>query len=208
MRQLLKLLLIAVCVGTCMLVVVGIIAIFTESWYPVMSGILMVKGAIVTLIGAIIIVQKIEEHRYQKETKKWIQEIEGLRKAGLLSHERYRAVRAFMVEELEFDEGSKYFIELKDRRVLFLCGQYLWDYEPLDDGDSSVPRRFPCAEFEVVRHPSTREGLDIVCHGAVIEPECTAPPFTEAEFKSGKVPQDGDIIADRSYDTIKAERLR
>src|SRR5262245_21050528 len=41
----------------------------------------------------------------------------------------FKARRAFMVDEFE-DEGIHYFIELEDNSILFLSGQYLYDYEP------------------------------------------------------------------------------
>ena len=50
--------------------------------------------------------------------------------------ERFTASRAFAVEEFE-DEGSHYFVDLTDNRVLFLSGQYLYDYEPLEDAEET-----------------------------------------------------------------------
>ena len=44
-----------------------------------------------------------------------------LESQGLLLRQRFRANRAFGVDELE-DEGSHYVIELEDRSVLFLSG--------------------------------------------------------------------------------------
>ena len=131
--------------------------------------------------------------------------IEEMEQQGLLIHEKYEATRAFQVEEFE-DEGCQYFIELKNGSVLFLCGQYLYDYEPLgNEPKQKQPRKFPCTEFTVLR--DKRDGLivDVVCGGTVIEPECEVPPFTEAEHESGRAPTDGDIISGRSYEQIKRE---
>jgi hypothetical protein len=109
------------------------------------------------------------------------------------------------VEEFD-DEGCQYFIELKNGSVLFLCGQYLYDYEPMGDGRKlKQPRRFPCTEFTILR--DKRDGLivDVICGGAVLEPEGEAPPFTTADFDPDLAPGDGDIISDRGYEQIKQE---
>ena len=75
-----------------------------------------------------------------------------LEKLGLLESTTFRATRAFGVEEFE-DEGLHYFLELTDGRVLFLSGQYLYDYEPIsDDPETNQPRLFPSTEFTVRRH--------------------------------------------------------
>jgi hypothetical protein len=91
--------------------------------------------------------------------------------------------------------------------VLFLCGQYLYDYEPME-GARKQPRKFPCTEFTILR--DKRDGLivDVVCAGTVIEPEGQAPHFTEADYESGRLPENGQIISDRSYDQIKRERMK
>src|SRR5262249_8078638 len=64
-----------------------------------------------------------------KSQSDYIQELE---RKDLLVPTSYRARRAFQVEEFE-DEGSHYFIELEDGRVLSLSGHYLYKYEPIDD---------------------------------------------------------------------------
>jgi hypothetical protein len=129
--------------------------------------------------------------------------IEDLEKQDLLIREKFDATRAFQVEEFE-DEGTQYFVELKNGSVLFLCGQYLYGYEPMGDAPKlKQPRKFPCTEFTILR--DKRDGLivDVVCGGKVIEPEGEAPHFTEADYESGRLPEDGQIISDRRYDEIK-----
>lgn len=124
--------------------------------------------------------------------------IRKLEAQGLVRSERYRALRAFQIEEFE-DEGSHYFIELDDHTVLFLSGQYLWDYDRL--------RTFPCTEFVVRRHATKGYALDVLCGGAVIELEIIAPPFDADDFGTGGIPVDGQIITDRPYDRLKDERM-
>ena len=132
--------------------------------------------------------------------------IEQMEQQGLLVREKYEATRAFQVEEFE-DEGCQYFIELTNGSVLFLCGQYLYDYEPME-GARTQARKFPCTEFTVLR--DKRDGLivDVVCGGTVIEPEGEAPHFTEADFESGRTPADSDIISNRTFDQLKHEWMR
>lgn len=138
-----------------------------------------------------------------KTHEEYIRELE---EQGLILDEHYRATRAFAVEEFE-DEGSTYYVELADGRVLFLQGQYLYDYEPIeDDPEYNQPRTFPCTEFTLRRHREKGHIVDLLCAGRVFEPEITAPHFGE-EIYSPDFPQDGDIIAGQTYDELKADRL-
>jgi hypothetical protein len=120
---------------------------------------------------------------------------------GLLVAEQFRAVRALEVDEFE-DEGLSYFLELESGGVLFLSGQYLHDY------DARTSRAFPSTEFTVRRHKEKGHVVDIVCGGTVLKPELVATPFHDVDFKDGKVPEDGEIIRDRTYDELKADALR
>lgn len=115
-----------------------------------------------------------------------------LESRGLVEVAEFRATRAFGVEEFE-DEGPHYYIELIDGRVLFLSGQYLYDFEPItDDPELNQPRRFPCSEFAVLRHKTERY------HDSTLR---------KAVWRSGGVPTDGDIITAVSYDELKRTRL-
>lgn len=129
--------------------------------------------------------------------------IAGLEAKNLIRREVYQARRAFQVDETE-DEGSNYFVELADGRVLFISGQLLYEYEPDESGE---PRRFPCTEFELVLKSDTGDMLDLLCCGQVLEPEVVAPAFTIEDFKSGWTPENLEIL-DKSYDTLKQERLK
>jgi hypothetical protein len=132
-----------------------------------------------------------EEHRRQLEAQ------------GLVEPTDFRATRSFGVEEFE-DEGLHYYLELKDGSVLFLSGQYLYDYEP--DPKLNRPRSFPCTEFTVRRHKRDGYAVGIDCRGEVLEPELMAPPFRTMDWEH-QVPRDGEILTDPSYDTLKNNRL-
>ena len=132
--------------------------------------------------------------------------MDDLRRRNLLISETFEARRAFGVAEAE-DEGLHYFLDLGGGRTLYLGGQYLYDFEPIsDDPDLNQPRLFPCTQFTIFRHKEERFVLDIQCLGDALEPELIAPPFNQKDWKQG-IPDDGEILTEETYDTIKAQRL-
>jgi hypothetical protein len=48
--------------------------------------------------------------------------------------------------------------------------------------------------------------VDITCRGDVLQPEVVAPPFSPLDYKQRAIPADGQVITDRTYDEIKAQR--
>jgi hypothetical protein len=133
--------------------------------------------------------------------------MEALRSKGLVASESYRALRAFEVAPCN-DEGSQYFIELADGKVLFLGGQYLFEYDPIsDDPELAQPRSFPCTEFTLHRHRRHGGVLQIDCSGEVIEPSPTTPAFTKTERRKKQIPFDGEIVSNESFELILSRRL-
>ena len=140
---------------------------------------------------------------HRKSAAEYVAGLEGL---GLLKSTEFHAKRAFGVKEFE-DEGLHYFLELDDGRVLFLSGQYLYDYEPVQEGpESNQPRTFPCSEFTVRRHRKEGFVVEIRCGGSVLEPELMAPSFGSADCKADRIPGDGQVISGTSYDDLKRMR--
>jgi hypothetical protein len=126
-----------------------------------------------------------------------------LEEQGLVESTDFQALRAFEMQELE-DEGMHYFVELTDGRVLFLSGQYLYDYGPIsDDPRHNRPRTFPCTDFTVKRHKKAGYVVDLVNRGSPLEPEASGS-FTTDDYRSERVPEDGEILTDASYDQLKA----
>ena len=124
-------------------------------------------------------------------------------KLGLLEDQTFSARRAFKVEEYE-DEGLHFFIELSDGRVLYLSGQYLYDYaETGDDPDLSQPASFPCTEFVVRRHKTERWVHSLVCRGSYLAPVETLPAFSQTFVKTYDMPSDGDILTE-SFEQLRA----
>ena len=130
--------------------------------------------------------------------------IRKLEEKGLLVSTEFHAVRVFEVEEFE-DEGPHYFLELVDSNVLYLNGQYLYDYgqmEGEEDEDTTL-NAFPCTEFTIKRH--RREGfvVEMICRGRLLKPESMAPTFPREAYRHYKVLEDGDNITDKSFDELK-----
>lgn len=116
----------------------------------------------------------------------------------------YRANRYFEVEGSN-EEGQHYFIELHDGPVLYLNGRYLAALRPHKVlGVIEQRRKFPCTEFVVIRDRHDGCVADIQCRGSAFEPEIVMLPFKELEVLNGMMPQDGDILASRTYDEMKA----
>ena len=115
-------------------------------------------------------------------------------KLGLLVGEDFSARRVFEVEEYE-DEGLHFFLELEDGRVLFLCGQYLYDYQEVsDDPELNQRATFPCAKFAVRRHKTEHWVHSIIRHGPYLKPEAKLPHYSKAYQKAFGFPSDGEIF--------------
>jgi len=124
----------------------------------------------------------------------------SLDNAGQLVTKNFEARRALLIEEVDY-EGSQYFIEMKNGRVLYLRGQYLYDYEPSDEDQ---PLKFPTAFFTVRRHKEKGYVVDILRHGDLIPVEVVVPPAGK-RLKREFAMEDGTIISHMSFDEIKAD---
>ena len=141
--------------------------------------------------------------RRRRTDAEWM---ESLRARGLLVTEAYDAKRYFEVEPYN-DEGPHYYIELTDGRTLYLCGPQLLDYNEIDEPEEpelNQIKQFPCTQFTL--HWKERTDLiTIECAGSILQSEEVTSGFWRKKPAAG-YPQNGDIIADRSYDEIKNER--
>jgi hypothetical protein len=190
----------------------GVVALsmFFPNGHPICSlSVAMVLLLFGLIVGALVLFnERGSPSRAQRYRLKIEEAIKKLEAQNDLDSETYLARRAFQIEECE-DEGSHYFIELENGGVLFLSGQYLYDYEPIEKKKGIIqPRRFPATQFTVRRHKALRYVPDIVCEGAVLEPEVLAPAFATDDFGSDRIPSDGQVIKTQNYDQLKAERLK
>lgn len=134
------------------------------------------------------------------------EDLEALERDGILVRESFSATRAFEVAEYE-DEGLHYFLELTNGEVLYLTGQTLYGFLP-DEGDEDdlqppQPRRFPCTEFELLRHRTEGYLADLICKGAVLEPEVVLPNEEMPDWPRGDW-LDVDVILDIPYEHLKS----
>lgn len=117
----------------------------------------------------------------------------------------YEITDALRVEEFE-DEGSHYYLKLADGGVLFLSGQWLYEYEQgADDDGQPTPARFPCRRFTVERAAQSGLFLDLIPHGPAFPPSDTLPPFNDADHAAGTVPDDGDLL-ELDFERLRARR--
>ena len=122
---------------------------------------------------------------------------------GLLTKETLYATRALQVITDYDDEGPSYLLELIDGGVLFLSGYYLYRIATHRKDAGS----FPCTEFTLQRHKQTGQVADIVCAGTPLSPEIIPLTLSDVNF-SAPVPQDSQIIRDRTYDELQAVVMR
>jgi hypothetical protein len=108
--------------------------------------------------------------------------------AQQLEEWRVHIIDALQVEEFD-DEGSQFYLELEDGRVLFVMGQYLWDFE--DDDENPL---FPNRELLITRLPYAGDIFDMTCLGEHFPPSATRPRFTQEEYTEKRVPEDGQIL--------------
>lgn len=114
---------------------------------------------------------------------------------GIAEVTTYEVVDAISVEEVE-DEGSMYYLKLRDGRILFIAGQYLYDVEE--------DKRFPNTKFQAVRTPRTRQLIDFICLGDYLPASGRGRQFTVADYESGRVPEDGHVW-EGDFDALRAD---
>lgn len=173
---------------------------------PSAEGVLigLVMGALLILlviVAQVLFNWPVDWRKERFDQDQYIKDLEG---KGLLVSTDYQATRAFQLEEYE-DEGSHYFVELADGTVLYLTGQDLYEYEPIDnDPELNQPRRFPCTEFSLCSHRDEKYWIDIQCRGTVIEPD-VIEPHPKLFWQRGL--ENGQIITNQTYDEIKAQLI-
>ena len=168
---------------------------------PRLAGVMLLP-AVCFLVLAILVLFNLGR-KVRQDPRTFEERMREKEAKGLLVKTDHKSHRAFEVEEFE-DEGAHFFVEVEDGSVLYLNGQYLYEYLPTD----KQPRTFPCTEFTMIRNKENGLVEDIQCRGTALEPEVTCPVFSKAYFKNGPVWTDGDVIRDRTYDQLKAELMK
>jgi hypothetical protein len=67
---------------------------------------------------------------------------------------------------------------------------------------------FPCTEFTLQRDKQNGQVVDIVCAGTQLSPEIMPLALSDVNFTPAPVPEDGQIIRDRTYDELYATVMR
>lgn len=174
---------------------------------PWWAGPTIIGSMFAAIIASLFLFNK-RGYRPNLSRRSFEEQLAELEQKGLLLNESFKARRAFRVEEYE-DEGSHFFIELADGAVLFVTGQYLYEFEEItDDPELNQAQKFPCTEFTLQRHKDAGYVMNIVCAGKVLPIECVAPPFTKDAVDRGLVPDDGEVVRNRSYEDLKWELLK
>jgi hypothetical protein len=112
---------------------------------------------------------------------------------GVVEVTRYRAVDAISVAEAE-DEGLSFFLRLQDGEVLFISGQYLYEFEGT---------AFPSTLFEVTRTPTSRIVLDFRPLGQSLTPNTERPAFSEADWEQFGALDDG-VLLNVPFESLRA----
>jgi hypothetical protein len=189
-------------------IAVALVAVFVPQLeqQPLVLGLSLAALMLILCVGAGYIFNRPEDRFIEFRTaESFMQELAA---KGLLVSSEFRATRALRIAEFD-DEGSHYFIELENGSVLYLNGQYLYDYEPIDDDpEVNQPRNFPCTEFTVHRHKVEGYVVEIVCRGRVLDPEITAPAFEKVDKRRGALFGDGQVLTDRTYEQIRQEHIK
>jgi len=125
-----------------------------------------------------------------------------LEKRGLVVTEHFNAKKAFAVEPPS-EEEIHYIVELADGRVLHLGGQFLYDFEPIDDDPAvNQARRFPCSTFTIKRHRRTQVVLAMTCDGHPFDPEFTSTKAIRRILTLSQCQKECAVLPRRSYQML------
>jgi hypothetical protein len=131
--------------------------------------------------------------------------IEKQLEKGRAARETHNVTRALSFEDLRTGR-MVHFLELGDGSVMVLYGQYLYEYEPIDDDpEVNQPRLFPTSEFTVVRPRNGDELLDLKVGSNVIGTRLIREPDDyQAIADLGFKLKDGEIVGDVTFDQVEA----
>jgi hypothetical protein len=171
-----------------------------DPWWII--PVIVSAGVVATTLAMFIFNRRFDRPRLLPRS--FAEDLREMERAGLLERTMYRAAQAFTVEDPR--TGSpRYFVELDDGRVLSLVGDYLFDFEPLDDENGETrPRLFPAECFEILRRKDGGWVIDIRPLGRVFEPELE-PDDAARAIRDRDCPGDGEIITDQTYDELRRD---
>lgn len=112
--------------------------------------------------------------------------------------------RALSFEDLR-TSCMVHFLELDGGSVMVLYGQYLYEYEPIDDDpEMNQPRRFPTSTITIVRYVKSGELLDLEIGSEVIDTKLIQEPddysvIADLGFKL----EDGEVVDGVTFDELE-----
>ena len=197
-----RLLLAGLFVFVLLLTFVGLVGEYIEIWgHPVFWGIIC---SIVFFILVGIAAYFFNKKSYRPDGKTPEQRIKEWEASGLVENRTYKALRYFEMNEFE-DEGSHYFIELEDKNVLYLNGQYLYDYEEINDEDDpefNQNKKFPCSIFTIQINKEGRFVFNIILNENLIKDDFVSLDFPKWYGNKGTVFYDDMDVIDDSLENI------
>jgi len=152
-----------------------------EKWIPTLKRYEIPAVLVAAALAVAVVIRMRRLSVVSRARKRLAQDIAN----GEAEVQKLDIVDAIKVEEFE-DEGSNYYLKLKDGEVMFLSGQYL--YEPEARGS------FPATRVSLAFAPFSRELLNFGCEGEPLAASAVLPSFDRARIKAGKVPGNGDIV--------------
>jgi len=147
------------------------------------------------LFGAAAVWVLIQMVRFYNDERNRSRDVRDDLLRGEAEVRQYSAVAAIRVEETE-DEGTGFFIQLSDGKILYLRGQQFYDLED--------QRRFPNDRFECVVAPTSKWPLGFECTGDYLPVSYSRSAFTSSDVKRDLTPCDGDLFVG-DFDALKSE---
>jgi len=164
---------------------------------PILASILISGGLYLSLLLAASLLMPLYRYLCSKMRTASERKRDADLAGGVADVFTYEATEVLRVAEKE-DEGSHYFLHLADGSVLYLTGQYLYEYE------SRKRKKFPSTRFDIVVAPQSRLVLRIISRGEYLEPVKNLKPFRPELYQAGEVPDDLEIVS-ISWDEIEAK---
>lgn len=160
-------------------VLISPLLLFDKYWFdvpPVIELIVLVPLLVIAFVVTYRRTKKMHDSRTVKD------DVE----AGIVIGYHVKTNRVIKRKNSD-DLGPCYYFDLgsdSQFKTLFLFGQYLMDYKKAS---------FPCSEFQIVKSKSGL-AIDIVTSGQPLKPVRRLSAFTQEDFISGKVYEDGQLL--------------
>lgn len=128
--------------------------------------------------------------------------LETLLSSGKAKKETYKVLSALSFDDLN-TSCAVHILDIGNNENLCLYGQYLYDYEPIDDDpEMNQQRKFPTEEFSLIRKVKEDELLQLIPGIKVIEPIIIKNPNLDKLYDLGFQLKDGEIISEVPFSDV------